>query len=116
MYEFIRDIPLEVILIVVYLLCGGLLIYGVSMIRQLIKDWRFIQKHKIFFEKELKEREMKKDYNRWMEEWKELSYKYDSISWDYNYIKKRFLHTKKIVSYWLFLLLLLFILILILNK
>ena len=116
MFALIREFPLTVVIFVVYLFGFGLLMYGISIVRQLIKDLWFIRKYKIFYDVELKEKEMEKNFDRWLEEWKKLTYRHDSLAWDYRYTKKRFQQAKKDFYHWLFLTFLLVVLILILNK
>lgn len=114
--EFISEFPLTVVYVIIFLFSLGLFVYGISVIKQLIEDWLFVQKNKIFFETEQREREMKKNFDKWSDEWKKQSYKYDNFAWDYSYKKRRFPKTKKDFLDWLLLVLLYLILLLIILK
>lgn len=112
MLEFIREFPPTVVSVIVYLSGLGLLVYGISVIKQLIENWRFIRKNKIFFEKEQREKKMEENFDNWLYEWKKKSYEYDDFAWDYSYTKKRLLKTKKNFLDWLLLSLLYIIILL----
>lgn len=113
MLESLPEFPLKIVSIIAYLSGLGLLVYGISVIKQLITDWWFISKNKIFFERELREREMAENIDKWLDEWKRKSYKYDDFAWDYNYTKKGYPKTKKDFLNWLLLVLLYIIILLI---
>lgn len=60
MLEFISEFPLTGVYVIIFLFSLGLFVYGISVIKQLIEDWLFVQKNKIFFETEQRERNEKK--------------------------------------------------------
>ena len=116
MLEFIREFPPTAVYAIIYLFSLGLFVYGVLVFKQLIEDWMFIRKNKIFFEKEQIEKEMDKNFEKWSDEWKKQSYKCDDFAWDYNYKKRRFPKTKKDFLDWLLLVLLFLIFLSIILK
>lgn len=78
-----------------------LLVWGITEIIDLIQDWLFIRKNRIFFEEELKKKEMEKNPVKWLDKWEKKNYEYQSLEWQYNYIKKRFPKTVKDFLIWL---------------
>lgn len=110
------EFPENAVFLAVYLFGVVVLGYGISVIKQMIKEWWFIRKNKIFFEKSPREKEIQKNFDNWLDRWKKQSFSHRSFSWDYSHTKKSFPKTKKDFFYWLLLSFFYIILLLILRE